>query len=333
VCLNSAVGYIAPKDMLAGRQREIHARTRCSSLIQLSEEFCQEYRRTWEALFVSDWWILGVLAGPQKEHFGRLFQKRKALSLWRWQHFKKDIAQMRRLWHDIQTHQRAAVVFLVYWVAAALAAARDSPGLLLLFATPLIAGALVGWWRSTERILGGLLAGVLTGALVSLVVDVREVVGWIQHGRVRGIRGDEMLEWLVFLVVAGGLLGMAGAGLAILLRRSRGGRWSEEDVHAGHRLRVTLIAGLPAVALAFLLLHGPMTQDEVLPNYHYFADQRALWGVPNFWNVVSNLPFLLAALWGLRAVHTRAAFVEEWEVAACRILLIAVALVAVGSSY
>ena len=40
----------------------------------------------------------------------------------------------------------------------------------------------------------------------------------------------------------------------------------------GHRLRVALIAGLPAVALAFLLFHGPMTQDEVLPNYHDFAD-------------------------------------------------------------
>jgi hypothetical protein len=131
---------------------------------------------------------------------------------------------MRKLWHDIQTHQRAAVAFLVYWVAAALAAAEDSPGLLLLFATPLIAGALMGWWRSTERIRGGLLTGVLTGALVSLVMDVREVVGWIQHGRVRGLRGDEMLEWLVFLVVAGGLLGMAGAGLAIVLGRSRGGR-------------------------------------------------------------------------------------------------------------
>jgi len=102
---------------------------------------------------------------------------------------------------------------------------------------------------------------------------------------------------------------------------------------AGHRLRVAFIAGLPAVALAFLLFHGRMAQDEVLPNYHDFADQRAVWGVPNFWNVVSNLPFLLAALWGLRAVHPRAAFVEEWEVAAHRILLIAVALIAVGSSY
>jgi hypothetical protein len=102
---------------------------------------------------------------------------------------------------------------------------------------------------------------------------------------------------------------------------------------ASHRLRVALIAGLPAVALAFLFFQGRMAQNEVLPDYHNFADQRALWGVSNFWNVVSNLPFLLVALWGLRAVRCRAAFVEEWERTACRILLIAVALVAVGSGY
>ena len=102
---------------------------------------------------------------------------------------------------------------------------------------------------------------------------------------------------------------------------------------AGNRLRVALIAGLPAVALVFLFFHGRMAQNEVLPNYYNFADQRALWGVSNFWNVVSNLPFLLVALWGLRAVGSRAAFVEKWERTAYRILLIAVALIAVGSSY
>ncbi|MBI4875973.1 MAG: alkaline phytoceramidase [Acidobacteria bacterium] len=102
---------------------------------------------------------------------------------------------------------------------------------------------------------------------------------------------------------------------------------------AGYRLRVALIAGLPVVALAFLFFHGRMAQNEVLPNYHNFADQRALWGLPNFWNVVSNLPFLLVALWGLRALGSRSAFVEKWERTACFILLIAVALTCVGSSY
>ena len=102
---------------------------------------------------------------------------------------------------------------------------------------------------------------------------------------------------------------------------------------AAYRLRIALIAGIPVVALVFLLFHGRMAQSEVLPDYHNFADQRALWGVPNFWNVVSSLPFLLVALWGLRAVGSRTAFVEKWERTAYTILLIAVALTAVGSGY
>ena len=102
---------------------------------------------------------------------------------------------------------------------------------------------------------------------------------------------------------------------------------------ARKRWRVALIAGLPVLTLVFLFFRGRMPQDQIFPRYHNFADQRTLWGLPNFWNVVSNLPFLLVALWGLRAVGSRAAFVEIWERTAYCIFLTAVALVAVGSSY
>src|SRR5262249_21708612 len=34
-------------------------------------------------------------------------------------------------------------------------------------------------------------------------------------------------------------------------------------------------------------------------SYHAFADDRTLLGVPNFWNVVSNLPFLIVGFLGL----------------------------------
>jgi hypothetical protein len=44
-----------------------------------------------------------------------------------------------------------------------------------------------------------------------------------------------------------------------------------------------------ATSLAALLLLGPIHQDQ---SYHYFADERSFFGVPNFWNVVSNLPFV-----------------------------------------
>ena len=40
----------------------------------------------------------------------------------------------------------------------------------------------------------------------------------------------------------------------------------------------------------------PVAQD---PAYHHFADQRGLFGVPNFLNVASNLPFLVVGALGL----------------------------------
>jgi hypothetical protein len=102
---------------------------------------------------------------------------------------------------------------------------------------------------------------------------------------------------------------------------------------SSHRWRIALIAGLPFAALIFLAFHGPITQNQVLPNYHHFADQRTFWGVPNFYNVLSNLPFLLVALCGWRAAASPSAFVEPWERTACRILLLSVALAALGSGY
>jgi hypothetical protein len=55
------------------------------------------------------------------------------------------------------------------------------------------------------------------------------------------------------------------------------------------------LTGLAAAAAVALFLLAPIHQD---PGYH-FADQRTILGLPNFWNVVSNAPFLLVALWGL----------------------------------
>jgi len=133
---------------------------------------------------------------------------------------------MRKLWQDIQTHQRAAVLFLVYWLACTVVALSvwfdTTQGAVLLATSPLIAGALVGWWRSSERIRGGMLAGVLSGGLTGLAMDVFEVITWIQHGRVRNFQMDEALGFLILFLVVGALLGLAGAALAIILDRFHG---------------------------------------------------------------------------------------------------------------
>lgn len=56
---------------------------------------------------------------------------------------------------------------------------------------------------------------------------------------------------------------------------------------------IPYIAGFLIVAMA---LFGPILQPE---GYHHFADQRALSGIPNAGDVLSNLGFLLVGLYGL----------------------------------
>lgn len=65
------------------------------------------------------------------------------------------------------------------------------------------------------------------------------------------------------------------------------------------------------------------------PAYHRFADERTLLGIPNALNVLSNLPFLLAALVGL-AICGRREFAERRHYA---IFFGAAGLVCFGSGY
>src|SRR5262249_52752303 len=79
--------------------------------------------------------------------------------------------------------------------------------------------------------------------------------------------------------------------------------------------------GLMATSLAGLLLLPPITQDQ---SYHQFADQRTIIGIPNFWNVVSNLPFLVVGAAGLQRLRDNPATV---------VFFLGVFLTGIGSSY
>lgn len=65
------------------------------------------------------------------------------------------------------------------------------------------------------------------------------------------------------------------------------------------RIDIALLLAISLVAATALALHGPIRE---VAGHNSFADQRTILGVPNVWNVVSNLPFILVGEWGLIAV-------------------------------
>jgi hypothetical protein len=100
---------------------------------------------------------------------------------------------------------------------------------------------------------------------------------------------------------------------------------------ARFNLRVSLVAGFAMAGLVAVLCMDPVPQD---PRYHDFADQRPVLGLPHFWNVVSNLPFVIAGAAGLLFLARGGGrFHERWERGAWGGLLAAVFLVGFGSAY
>ena len=60
-----------------------------------------------------------------------------------------------------------------------------------------------------------------------------------------------------------------------------------------------------ALALTSVLVATGFALTEAIPqdpDYHAFIDRRKLFGIPNFFDVVSNLPFLFAGFYGLSYV-------------------------------
>ena len=91
-----------------------------------------------------------------------------------------------------------------------------------------------------------------------------------------------------------------------------------------------LIAGV-IIPVVILFQFSPISQPLA---YHKFADKKNILGIPNFWNVVSNLPFLVFGLLGLsqslkvKEASTRKEFVCYWLV-----FFLGIALVSIGSAY
>ncbi|MBL8386305.1 MAG: hypothetical protein JNM90_24690, partial [Burkholderiales bacterium] len=95
--------------------------------------------------------------------------------------------------------------------------------------------------------------------------------------------------------------------------------------HAAAALWIALVVLAVAAVLGW---HGPIHQP---PRYHDFADTRAWLGIPNAADVLSNLPFLAAGMFGLAAALRLPAQVPSR--AAWGMFFAAVALTTAGSAF
>ncbi len=97
-----------------------------------------------------------------------------------------------------------------------------------------------------------------------------------------------------------------------------------------------ILVGLSLAASAAVFVVPPIPQSQ---EYHNFADQRRMFGIPNGLNVISNLPFLLVGALGLafllrpHAPDTSAQLIEPRERWPYVVFFVGVALTAMGSAY
>ncbi len=89
--------------------------------------------------------------------------------------------------------------------------------------------------------------------------------------------------------------------------------------------RLRIILTVAAVGVVGSLFVPRIPQD---PAYHQFANDRILLGIPNFWNVVTNIPFVLVGVFGLARVSKVIALRSSYL-----LVCLGIVLVGVGSAY
>ena len=99
-----------------------------------------------------------------------------------------------------------------------------------------------------------------------------------------------------------------------------------------YSLKTVILLGIAIFSIgAVFYLVDPIPQD---PAYHQFADQREFFGVPNFFNVFSNLAFIIIGVYCLRSLvsytHDTDGFTSK---SACYLFFIGLILTGFGSGY
>src|SRR5437762_2936061 len=110
-------------------------------------------------------------------------------------------------------------------------------------------------------------------------------------------------------------------------------RIENRAVDAGSRSSLWPFLAL-AVAVGIAALFVPRTPQPL--SYHQFTDRRSWLGIPNFGDVVSNIPFLVAGFWGLGFLcrtSSRERFIDAGERWPYAFLFLGLLLTAGGSAY
>jgi hypothetical protein len=90
--------------------------------------------------------------------------------------------------------------------------------------------------------------------------------------------------------------------------------------------REAILVAIALFSVVAALFIAPYANN---PSYHDFADSRGLFGVPNFANVISNVPFLIVGLMGFAfCVKSPMRSRESWA-----LFFLGVSLVSIGSGY
>ena len=86
-----------------------------------------------------------------------------------------------------------------------------------------------------------------------------------------------------------------------------------------------LLVGIGLLMILILLGVGPVIQDA---GYHKFADSRSVFRIPSFWNVISNIPFLVVGVMGVLGAIENGNKNFQYAV-----LFVSVFLTGLGSAY
>ena len=99
------------------------------------------------------------------------------------------------------------------------------------------------------------------------------------------------------------------------------------------RNKTSILLIAPALVIAIIAILLPRIPQPL--TYHNFADQRSWLGIPNFGDVVSNLPFALVGIWGLVAMFKpgKIRFMDSRERWPYLVMFASLILTAFGSGY